>query len=345
MSRANGIAHVLVIDGGWSHEAVCGFTSGSSVFSALAKLPVTVDVLKLHAPDFLEELLKRVSEVDVVFPVTLGSFGEDGRLQSVLELLSVSYVGSGVASSAVFSNKWMSKRILGEMGVVTPRDLLVRRDDPVPVFETASDVLGPVLVIKPVFTGASLGISVVDNASAYAARIHAARAKYGDLLLEPYVEGGEYTASIVEDAHQTIALPVCEQVGILGVHDTKRKLTARYRFPDPAKAEIQELRALALEIHRRFCRSLSRVDAVVTAQGEIIVLEVNTIPGLLSFSALPAAARQAGINEAELYEMLLASACRGDPFEGSRHFERQLALEWRESSEPGPEHRSVATAL
>jgi D-alanine-D-alanine ligase len=344
MSPANRIQSVLVVDGGWSHEAVHRFTSGPSVVGALARLPVTVDVLELQSPSFLEQLINRVPGVDVVFPVTLGSFGEDGRLQSVLELLGVPYVGSGVATSALFSNKWMAKRILTEMGVFTPKDLLVRRRDPIPEFELARDLLGPVLVIKPVFSGASLGISVVANALAYALAVRSAQARYGDVLLEPYIEGREYTASVVEDERRTIALPICEQVEVPGVHDTDSKLRARYRFPDPAEAEIERLRALALQIHLRFCRGLSRVDAIVSDDEKIVVLEVNTIPGLLPFSALPAAARHAGIDEPELYEMLLASAYRGDPFEESRHVERQQALAWREADQPDPDLERMATA-
>jgi D-alanine--D-alanine ligase len=258
----------------------------------------------------------------VAFPAVLGSYGEDGRLQAMLEMARLPYVGSGVGASSLLANKWIAKRALGAIGVDTPDGVFVRRRSQLPPFSKLAERLGTPMIIKPNFCGASLGICVVETESQYARAAGDTLEEFGDALIEAYITGQEFLLGVLEDDRHTIVLPPCEQSGTTGVHRTETKLAPSYRFPSADEAPLEALASIAKLIHGTFCRGLSRTDAIVDGTGRIVVLEVNTLPGLLPASAFPAAVREAGISETEMYEMLLCSSWRDDPLGGARHPER-----------------------
>ena len=254
--------------------------------------------------------------IDVAFIALHGPWGEDGRIQGLLDLLGIPYVGSGVLASALAMDKAMTKAALFAAGIDVPAGFVVTEAenarDPEGVARRARETGYP-LVVKPVQQGSSFGISMVDRPDQLPAAV-VESLRYDDrALVEERLLGTELTVGVIGREPDLVSLPVIEIVTRREFFDYKAKYDPELtdeicpaRVSDEVARRAQEL---GIRSHRALgCLDLSRTDMILTADGRLPVLEVNTIPGMTANSLLPKAARVAGIPFGELLERLIAAA-------------------------------------
>jgi D-alanine-D-alanine ligase len=259
---------------------------------------------------------KEQGRLDVVFVAIHGQWGEDGTIQGMLELLGIPYVGSGVLASALAMDKVMALKVLSGSGIDVPRGFEVTarqwQADSTDAMARAEQVGYP-LVVKPVRQGSSVGVSMVESAAEFPAAVEAGFEYDDRLLVEERLMGTELTVGVIGNGAGLRALPVIEIATKAEFFDYRAKydpaLTDEIcpaRISDELAARVQQI---ALDAHNALgCRDLSRTDVIATDDGRLVVLEVNTIPGMTANSLLPKAAKVAGIDFGELCAMLIEAA-------------------------------------
>jgi D-alanine-D-alanine ligase len=244
-----------------------------------------------------------IRTTDVVFLALHGGAGEDGRIQSLLDLAGMPYTGSNHIASAAAMDKDLAKRLFRSVDVLTADWLMAPA--------AAADVerlLGWPVVVKPSKQGSTVGLSVVRHADGLNAAIESARAFDDEVMIERFIPGRELTVGILDGQ----ALPVGEIFAPGEVFDYQSKYQqggAREVFPaDLPAAESQVLQGHALKAHRALkLGAYSRIDFRRDAQGRFWCLEANSLPGLTATSLLPQAAKAAGID----FPALLERICKG----------------------------------
>jgi len=266
------------------------------------------------APPSLEELvalerglliaglgdLPAIRTADVLFLALHGGRGEDGTLQSVLEVAGVPYTGSGPLGSALAMDKDIAKRLFRDAGVPTAD----WRMAPVTGREV-EEALGWPVVVKPSKQGSTVGLTIVREPGELEAAVAEARRFDDEVMIERFVPGRELTVGILDDR----ALGVGEIIPQHEIFDYECKYTpglSEEIFPaDLPPAVTEDCRRLGLAAHRALkLRGYSRVDFRLTPAGEMVCLEVNTLPGMTATSLLPQSARAAGIDFPGLCETI-----------------------------------------
>ena len=252
-------------------------------------------------------------DVEVVFPVLHGPYGEDGRIQTLLELRGLPYVGSAALASALATDKHMAKLAFVAAGIPTPRWVALGREhlSDWALLEDTRAELGAHLVVKPNDQGSTIGMSFLHHPTVeeLAAAVETA-ARYSEVVIvERYIAGRELTVGILG----TEPLPIVEILPEGGLYDYEHKYTpgkTQYLCPAQLPKDIEEFtQTLALSAHQILgCRHFSRVDFRLDEDGQPYCLEVNTIPGMTPMSLFPRAAQAAGIPFPELCERLLLLA-------------------------------------
>lgn len=289
---------------------------GTSI--VLAADPTRPD-LEVHEANQVPESL---GTVDVVFPVLHGPFGEDGTIQGLLEMAGVPYVGSGVLASAVAMDKGAMKTVFAQAGleqapyvVISDRDWRRRRD----AMLDAVAALGLPVFVKPARAGSSLGITKVKSVEALVPAIEEARRHDPRVVVEASVEDArEIECGVLVDAEGDPQASVCAEIVVHGEHefyDFEAKYlddAADLVVPadlDPAVSErVRELAVQAFEALG--CEGLARCDFFVTADGRVLVNEVNTMPGFTSISMFPRVWAESGVDYPALVDRLVADALR-----------------------------------
>jgi len=309
--HSNHATRVAVVCGGSSAEAEVSRVSARGVADALRTAGFQVDVVELDP--HIDKAISAASP-DVVFPVLHGPPGEDGTFQGFLETLSIPYVGSGVRASACAMDKALAKHLFRDAGLPVARDTLVHRGQGSK--EGARQVtiaLGLNVVVKPTRQGSALGVRFPSTREELEAALDEAFRFDERVLVENRVTGREITVALLE-RDELEALPVIEVSTPPGSwYDFTHRYTAglsEHVIPAPLPApqyrrtqEIAKLAHIALG-----CRDLSRADFVVPADGEPVLLEVNTLPGMTPTSLYPDAARAAGLSFEQLVETLARRA-------------------------------------
>ncbi len=304
------MTRVAVLKGGRSAEREVSLNTGAQVAGALASAGYEVVEIDAADSDFVTQL--QTAAPDAVFICLHGRFGEDGTVQGLLELLGLAYVGSRVLASALAMDKVMSKTVYACLGIPTPDYMCFDRDDPWSVDEIVGR-LGEKVVVKPSTEGSSIGMTIVHTPAELPDAIDRAFASDRRVLIEQFVTGVEVTVGVIGDGDEAMTLPTLEIVPEHEFYDYESKYLPGMsthiipaRVSDDANAECSRL---ALASHKALgCRHISRTDTIVTEDGEVLVLETNTIPGMTSTSLVPDAARAAGIEFAELCSRLVEMA-------------------------------------
>ena len=258
-------------------------------------------------------------QVDVVFIAMHGPYGEDGTVQGLLELLGVPYTGSGVLASALAMDKLRSRQLFEWHRIPVPGYLSVTASvwrDRGHVHRQVAQALGYPCVVKPNAAGSSIGVSLVREPTVLDPSVEAAFAYGPVVLIEEYVSGTEITCGIIDDptTGDSVALPLIEVVPHAEFYNYQAKYAAggsEHIIPARVSARVaQEAGALALRVHQALgCEGMSRVDMIARGD-DIVVLEVNTIPGMTATSLLPDAAKATGIEFPELLDRIIRSALR-----------------------------------
>jgi D-alanine-D-alanine ligase len=331
---------VAVLLGGRSSEHEISITSGRSVLAALDPArydAVTVEIgrdgrweLGTGAASVVETLPvpaaggvpATLADVDVVLPILHGPFGEDGTVQGLLELAGVPYVGAGVAASAVCMDKDLAKAVLRARGIPVTRSVTIREGDRIdhpfeyPVF------------VKPARLGSSVGISKVRSAEELEPAVAVARRHDDKVLIEENVDGIEVECGVLGNRNPIASLPgeiVAHGFDGADWYDFSAKydeggmdLIVPPRVPADAAARVQEVSVDAFVATE--CEGMARVDCFVTGEGEVLVNELNTIPGFTPTSVYAKLFEASGVPYGELLDRLIELALE-------RH-ERRSKLEY-----------------
>ena len=296
---------VLVLAGGFSAEREVSLISGRGAAEALRKCGYEVvehDLTDVSA--FLD--LLATNRPDVVFNALHGNWGEDGEIQGLLDLLQIPYTHSGLKASAVGMDKDLTKWICQSVGI---KVALGEKTTLRALKEKGTPIAMP-YVIKPVSDGSSVGVYIVRQPADLAA------AEYDDeereILVEKYIDGRELTVSVVNGK----ALTVTEICTKKGFYDYRVKYTdglAEHVIPaDIPEAAFSTALRYAEKLHRALgCNTVSRTDMRYNEQDGVVVLEINTNPGLTPFSLVPEQFRFVGGSYEELCRLLVENArCR-----------------------------------
>ncbi len=261
-----------------------------------------------------------LGSVDVVVPILHGPFGEDGTVQGLLELAGVPYVGAGVAASALCMDKDLFKAVLRDRGIPVARNATLRLGD-----EVANPFGYPVFV-KPARLGSSVGISKAHHEAELEAAVALARRHDEKVLVEEFVAGTEVECGVLGNLRPA---PVASVVGEIVPHAEWYDYDAKYaaggsdivvpaRIPDATAERVQELAIEAFVATE--CEGMARVDFFVREGGEVVVNELNTIPGFTETSVYARLFEASGIPYAQLLDRLIELALE-------RH-ERRAGLEY-----------------
>ena len=296
---------VVVICGGWSDEREIALSSARECRAALVEAGFAgVDLLDLAERDFLSRLVS--GGYDVAFVAMHGRWGEDGCVQGLLEILHMPYTFSGVAASAAATEKEIAKAVYAAAGIRAPRGFDVASGTTLTEAQVDKVVesMGLPLFVKPAANGSSYGITRVTERAALNEAIRVAGAQGGRVLVEECVQGTEITVPVIGNDDPR-ALPIVEIVTGAEFYDLKVKYEpSAMHHVIPARLEpgvYAKAQDLAVRAHRALgCRGCSRSDFIVTAEGDPVILETNTIPGMTAESLLPDSARHGGIEFPEL---------------------------------------------
>lgn len=296
--------HVAVLMGGWSAEREVSLSSGKACAGALERAGYQVTQVDA-GPGIYEEL--KALRPDCVFNALHGKWGEDGCAQALLETLRIPYTHSGVLASALAMHKEKSKALFRQAGIPVAESRLV------PLEEAASRHPLPVpYVLKPVAEGSSVGVHVVlEGANGPVRQILDERHIFGaEVMAERFVAGQELTCAVIDgQAHGIIDI-----LPTKGFYDYDAKYVpggSRHVLPAEIPAAVADaVRRHTLAAHQALgCRGVSRSDFRYDAKtGELIILEINTQPGMTGTSLVPEIAAHAGISMEALVSWMVRDA-------------------------------------
>src|SRR5215216_1540129 len=300
--------HVAILMGGWSAEREVSLATGRACCHALEGQDYKVTPIDVQ-PDIARVL--QATAPDVAFNALHGRVGEDGTIQGLLEVLRIPYTHSGVLASALAMQKDRSKIIMNAAGVPVPEGMVVNRLD-----AAKSHVLPPPYVIKPVSEGSSVGVIIVREDRTHPPQeLLRDDGPFGEqVLVETYIPGRELTCAVMGGK----ALDVIEikpATGVFYDYDAKyAKGGSIHVLPAEISPNIyQQVQELALTAHQALgCRGVSRADLryddTPGGTGDLVVLEVNTQPGMTETSLVPEIAAHAGFSFGELVRWMVEDA-------------------------------------
>jgi D-alanine-D-alanine ligase len=307
---------VAVIYGGRSGEHEISVRSAKSIMAGLDPERYTIveyfiDKTGKWSPRPILPEPGAHPEIDVVFPVLHGTFGEDGTVQGLLELADLPYVGAAVLASSVSMDKEMMKRVCIERGLPVVEYVVLTRHqlDPEPICKSCQF---PVFV-KPANLGSSVGISKVHNCGELGEALRLAAEYDRKIIVERGIQGRELECAVLGNDDPVASLP-CEILPSKEFYDYEDKYLldrAEFRLPaELSEAQTAELRRLAVECYRAVgCEGMARVDFLLeAATGKLYLNEINTIPGFTSISMYPKMWEQSGIAFSALLDRLIELA-------------------------------------
>lgn len=261
-------------------------------------------------------------EIDVFFPVVHGTFGEDGSLQGFLRLLDVPFVGSGVLGSAVGMDKDVMKRLLRDAGIPIARFVTVRDQDRRGLsYASVARELGRMVFVKPCNLGSSVGVAKAASEAEFVRAVDGAFGYDRKILIEEAVHGREIECSVMGNDHPIASVP-----GEIRLNTDYYSYEAKYLNVDDAILEIPakisaeasaKVRELSVKVFETLeCSGLARVDFFLKDDDDVLVNEINTLPGFTSISMYPKLWEASGVSYTELLHRLVQLAIERDEQEG-----------------------------
>lgn len=261
-----------------------------------------------------------IGEIDVCLPLLHGENGEDGSIQGLLQLCHIPYIGNGISASAVAMDKQLTKSLAREQGIRVTEDILIDQnefmDDPVTTFQNLSQQVNFPVVVKPVKSGSSVGVSVAENNQQLLRAVKNAFEQDNRVLVEPRLIGRELEIAVLEDLNGELLTSAAGEitVGGGGIYDYRAKyLSDAAQLTVPAALTPEQLASAQQLAKKAFktlgCAGLARVDFFLTDEGWVLS-EVNTMPGFTPISMYPKLWKDSGIDYPELIAKLIELAIR-----------------------------------
>ena len=255
--------------------------------------------------------------VDYVFPILHGKYGEDGAIQEKLENINIKYFGSDSTASYNAMNKSITNKIFEEAGISVPKTKVINQNN---YKEEIKNYFNFPIILKPVSGGSSIGLYKFENEKEYFEIINKIfeekiteteiKLKEGrEFMLQEFIIGREFTCGVIDYKSETIALPITEVIlekDAIFDYDTKYTFGACKEIT-PAQVQEnlgQDIKNLALKCHKTLgCKDMSRTDMMVNSKdNKLYVLEINTLPGMTSTSFIPAQLKEEGISMKDFLE-------------------------------------------
>lgn len=298
-----------ILFGGKSAEHEVSLQSARNVMSALDKKKYQITPIKINKDGkFKFDIIKNF---DVILPVMHGPFGEDGSMQGLLKLAGIPFVGPSVLGSAVGMDKDVTKKLLRDAGISVGKFITIRLGDKVNFIKIKKE-LGLPLFIKPANMGSSVGISKVRNEGEFKKGILEAFKFDGKVIIEEFIAGREIECALLGNDVPMASIP-----GEIIANQDFYSYDAKYvnegsRAVIPAKIDknitkkIQELAIKTFQVLN--CEGMSRVDFFLKKNGDVLVNEINTIPGFTDISMYPKLWEMSGIPISKLLDRLIELA-------------------------------------
>ncbi|MCE2991554.1 MAG: D-alanine--D-alanine ligase [Candidatus Jidaibacter sp.] len=299
------IKRVAVLMGGKSSEREVSLNSGKSVVAALRRLGH--EVFEVDPSTSLPESLVKIKP-DVIYNSLHGTYGEDGAIPGLLEVLGIPYTHSGVEASAVGMNKWLTRILLENYGIRFPEGKKVKVAD----LLSGLEPMKRPYVIKPISQGSTVGVYIIkDGDPAFAEQQATNPWSYGEeALVEEYIHGQEISTAVILDK----AIGSLELKPLSGFYDYESKYTdgkTEHIYPANLPEDVYKESLKFAEIAHKMlgCRSVSRSDMRYNPEnGGLYFLEINTHPGFTDLSIVPELAEKNGISFEKLVGIILADA-------------------------------------
>ncbi|WP_017728076.1 D-alanine--D-alanine ligase family protein [Halalkalibacterium ligniniphilum] len=297
---------IAVLYGGTSAEREVSLSSGKGIMNALKANGHEVIGIDFQ-PSSIRELLDL--NVDLVYIGLHGRLGEDGKVQAILDMLDIPYVGTGVQGSALAMDKAKSKLFFAREGIRVAKEHILYKH----TFDKASfeHTLSYPVVVKPNQEGSTIGLTIAEEESVLLEGIEQAFQYDDTVLLEEFISGKEVTVAVIGNKGQEEALPVVEIVPKNKFYDYEAKYAPGMsehivpaRLSEKQTAYVQ---SAAVRAHQALgCDIYSRVDFIVPEDGaDPVILEVNTLPGMTPTSLYPDAAKAVGLSYEQMIEKLV----------------------------------------
>ncbi len=311
---------IAILYGGFSSEREISLKTGYAVYKNLSKWKdFKVSLVDIKKENCINQLLKlKKQKVDIVFIALHGKFGEDGRLQTILESIGLKYTGCGIIPSMIGMNKYLTKLLLKYNQIPTPEFKVLNLENNTEVNKVDLNFLKEKnfsfpLVIKPTSEGSTIGTSIVNNYRSLLSAIKLARKYDNTIIIEKYIKGKEITVPILNGE----VLPLIEIVPKLNkFYDYKSKYQiggSKHLIPPRIdKITYDRIKNIAIKTAKIIgCEILCRIDTILDEKNNIpYVLEVNTIPGMTETSLLPEAAKYQGISFPELVRKIVFASLK-----------------------------------
>ncbi|MEZ2679742.1 MULTISPECIES: D-alanine--D-alanine ligase [Providencia] len=254
---------------------------------------------------------KPLPQIDVIFPIVHGNLGEDGSLQGLLRMANLPFVGPGVLGSSACMDKDVTKRLLRDAGLnIAPFITVFKNERATTEFEATVALLGLPIFIKPANQGSSVGISKVSTKSEFETALDFAFLFDTKVLIESAVKGREIECAVLGNE-----APLASPCGEIVLHDSFYAYHTKYIDENGASvvapAQLDEavsdkIREIALSAYRALnCYGMSRVDVFLTENNDVVINEINTLPGFTNISMYPKLWQQGGMTYQQLISRLI----------------------------------------
>ncbi len=262
------------------------------------------ETMKTRKGFFGPNVLEICKEADIVFLALHGANGEDGKVQSVLDLMGVKYTGSGPLSSGMAMDKGITKMVFEAKGVPTPKGITLEKDK---CSNRLADYgMGFPVIVKPCCGGSSVGVCIANNQEEYQVALSEAFSYENEVVVEQFITGREFSVAVVDKK----AYPVIEIAPLQGFYDYKNKYqagscveTCPAEISSALTKEMQKYAEMGYEALN--LQAYARLDFLMDEEGNMYCLEANTLPGMTPTSLIPQEARAIGMDYPQLCEKLI----------------------------------------
>jgi len=307
---------IALLSGGVSGEREISLKTGEQIYNALIRQRrAGKNKHQIFRYDPKTDLKKIINDAidkkfDLVFPALHGPFGEDGKLQGMLDMIGMPYVFSDCLASALAMNKNITKIIAKKAGLEVARDIILTK---IKKYNTKKIIekLSLPIVIKPMELGSSVGMSIARNEKELKEGVKKAFKYDSKIMLEQFIKGRELTVAVMGNEKNAQALPVIEIIPkISDWFDYRAKYEVGgsdeicpAKIPDSTRKKIQDL---AIKIFKTIgCKDVARVDFICGENDKLYFIEINTIPGMTKISLVPQAAKVAGMEFSEFLDTII----------------------------------------
>ncbi|MEQ2783070.1 D-alanine--D-alanine ligase [Blautia hansenii] len=262
------------------------------------------ETMKTRKGFFGPNVLEICKEADIVFLALHGANGEDGKVQSVLDLMGIKYTGSGPLSSGMAMDKGITKMVFEAKGVPTPKGITLEKGKCSSQF--ADYGMGFPVIVKPCCGGSSVGVCIANNQTEYQAALLEAFSYENEVVVEQFITGREFSVAVVDGK----AYPVIEIAPLQGFYDYKNKYQAGSCVEtcpaDLSSALTKEMQKYAEMGYKALnLQAYARLDFLMDDEGNMYCLEANTLPGMTPTSLIPQEAKAIGMDYPQLCEKLI----------------------------------------